>query len=133
MYKDMIVWADMAMKLSKTWFSEEERQFILFYAYKTGDLAKSKLLISDLQHASEPGEKDNIFQRYSKDMDMKSGITQVAETLLVLIERYRLEQENAIGYLSHTLRQNGIQITEEEIRSTEFTALRDKIEKEATR
>ncbi len=133
MYKDMIAWANMVMKANKAVFQEEERQFILFYAYKTGDQNQSRMLISELENASEPGEKDEIFRKYSKHMDITDGISHLAENILVKIERYRLEQENAIGYLAHTLQLNGIDITEEEIRSTEMTQLREKIEKQTKR
>ena len=57
----------------------------------------------------------------------------MAENLLVYIERYRIEQENAIGYLANTLKLNGISISEEEIRQTEMVQMKEKIMKEASR
>lgn len=66
-------------------------------------------------------------------MKLNGGIEHQAERLLVGIERYRLEQENAIGYLSATLRLNGIGISEEEIRSTDMMEMKEKIAKVAAR
>ena len=98
-----------------------------------GDIKQVKLLIKELEHADEPGELEDIFLRYSKQMNLKGGIEHLAEQLLVSIERYRLEQENAIGYLSETLRLNGIEISEEEIRSTDMMEMKEKIAKVAVK
>lgn len=133
MYKDMIALASEEMKISKKVFTDSEAQFVVFYAYKMGDIKQVKLLIKELEHADEPGELEDIFLRYSKQMNLKGGIEHLAEQLLVSIERYRLEQENAIGYLSETLRLNGIEISEEEIRSTDMMEMKEKIAKVAVK
>lgn len=133
MYKEMIALANTALKASKKKFTDEEIQFVVFYAYKMGDMKQVKLLIKEMEHADEPGEMEDIFVRYSKQMNLKGGVEHLAEKLLVSIERYRLEQENAIGYLSATLRLNGIGISEDEIRSTDMIEMKDKIAKVAAR
>ena len=133
MYKEMIALANTALKASKKKFTDEEIQFVVFYAYKIGDMKQVKLLIKEMEHADEPGEMEDIFVRYSKQMNLKGGVEHLAEKLLVSIERYRLEQENAIGYLSATLRLNGIRISEDEIRSTDMIEMKDKIAKVAAR
>lgn len=133
MYKDMIALASEEMKISKKVFTDSEAQFVVFYAYKMGDINQVKLLIKELEHADEPGELEDIFLRYSKQMNLKGGIEHLAEQLLVSIERYRLEQENAIGYLSETLRLNGIEISEDEIRSTDMMEMKEKIAKVAVK
>lgn len=133
MYKEMIALANTALKASKKKFTDEEIQFVVFYAYKMGDMKQVKLLIKEMEHADEPGEMEDIFVRYSKQMNLKGGVEHLAEKLLVSIERYRLEQENAIGYLSATLRLNGIGISEDEIRSTDMITMKDKIAKVAAR
>ena len=97
------------------------------------DMKQVQLLIKELQHAEEPGEVNDIYRRYSKQLNIREGIEHVAENLLVSIERYRLEQENAIGYLANTLKLNGIAVSEEEIRKTELLEMTEKIRKEAAR
>ena len=133
MYKEMIALANTALKASKKTFTEDEIQFIVFYAYKMGDMKQVKLLIKEMEYAEGKDEMEEIFQRYSKQMKLNGGIEHQAERLLVGIERYRLEQENAIGYLSATLRLNGIGISEEEIRSTDMMEMKEKIAKVAAR
>lgn len=133
MYKDMIALANDEIKESKKVFTDNEAQFVVFYAYKMGDMKQVKLLIKELEHADEPGEMEDIFVRYSKQMNLKGGIEHMAEQLLVRIERYRLEQENVIECLSETLRLNGIEISEDEIRSTDMMEMKDKIAKVAAR
>lgn len=133
MYKEMIALANTALKASKKTFTEDEIQFVVFYAYKIGDMKQVKLLIKEMEYAEGKDEMEEIFQRYSKQMKLNGGIEHQAERLLVGIERYRLEQENAIGYLSATLRLNGIGISEEEIRSTDMMEMKEKIAKVAAR
>lgn len=131
MYKDTISLANTALKGTTAKFNEDEKQFVVFYAYKTGDMTQVQLLIKEMEKATEPGEMEDIFRRYSKQMNLKGGIEHLSENLLVCIERYRLEQENAIGYLATTLNLNGISISDEEIRQGEMMELKDKIAKEA--
>ena len=133
MSKDMIGLALLELRGSGLKLSEEEKQFVVFYAYKMGDMKQVQLLIKELQHAEEPGEINDIYRRYSKQLNIREGIEHVAENLLVSIERYRLEQENAIGYLANTLKLNGIAVSEEEIRKTELLEMTEKIRKEASR
>lgn len=133
MNKDMIGLALLELRGSGLKLSEEEKQFVVFYAYKVDDMKQVQLLIKELQHAEEPGEVNDIYRRYSKQLNIREGIEHVAENLLVSIERYRLEQENAIGYLANTLKLNGIAVSEEEIRKTELLEMTEKIRKEAAR
>ncbi len=133
MNKDMIGLALLELRGSGLKLSEEEKQFVVFYAYKMDDMKQVQLLIKELQHAEEPGEVNDIYRRYSKQLNIREGIEHVAENLLVSIERYRLEQENAIGYLANTLKLNGISVSEEEIRKTELLEMTEKIRKEAAR
>ena len=133
MYKEMIALANTALKKSKVTLGDDEKQFIVFYAFKTGDMKQVKELIREMEQVEGPGEREEIFQRYSNQMKLKGGVEHLAEKMLVCIERYRLEQENAIGYLSATLRLNGIQISEEEIRNTDMMQLKEKIAKVAAR
>lgn len=133
MNKNMIGLALLELRGSGLKLSEEEKQFVVFYAYKMDDMKQVQLLIKELQHAEEPGEVNDIYRRYSKQLNIREGIEHVAENLLVSIERYRLEQENAIGYLANTLKLNGIAVSEEEIRKTELLEMTEKIRKEAAR
>lgn len=133
MNKNMIGLALLELRGSGLKLSEEEKQFVVFYAYKVDDMKQVQLLIQELQHAEEPGEVNDIYRRYSKQLNIREGIEHVAENLLVSIERYRLEQENAIGYLANTLKLNGIAVSEEEIRKTELLEMTEKIRKEAAR
>ena len=95
------------------------------------NLKLAQILFPDVTET--PEDMENIKTRYKEQMNITGGIEQVAEELLVCIERYRLEQENAIGYLAATLNLNGIKISDEEIRNTDMMELKDKISKEATR
>jgi len=133
MYKDMIQLANTALKAAKVKFNDDDKHFVAFFAYKTGDMKQMQMLIKEMETAETPEDMENIKNRYKEQMNITGGIEQVAEEILVCIERYRLEQENAIGYLAATLNLNGIKISDEEIRNTDMMELKDKISKEAAR
>ena len=133
MYKDMIALANTALKAAKVKFNDDDKQFIVFYGYKTGDMKQVQMLIREMEKVDKLEDMEEIKSRYREQMNAKGGIEQLAEEILVCIERYRLEQENAIGYLAATLNLNGIRISDEEIRNTEMLTLKDRIAKEASR
>ena len=108
-------------------FNEEERTFIAYYAYKMGDLTQVKFLIAELEHADEPGEKDFVFQRHSKLLNIQSGIEHQVEVMMVSIERYRIGQEQAIIQLSEILKANGIDVSCDEIRTSDISEVKNKI------
>lgn len=79
MYKEMIALANTALKASKKTFTEDEIQFVVFYAYKMGDMKQVKLLIKEMEYAEGKDEMEEIFQRYSKQMKLNGGIEHQAE------------------------------------------------------
>lgn len=108
-------------------FNEEERTFIAYYAYKMEDLTQVKFLIAELEHADEPGERDFVFQRHSKLINIQPGIEHQVEVMMVSIERYRVEQEKAIVQLSEILKANGIEISNEEILTSDISEVKNKL------
>ena len=86
----MIGLAMAELKRSGVKLSEEEKQFVVFYAYKMDDMEQVKLLLKEMEHANEPGEMNDIFRRYSKQMNLRGGIEHMAENLQ---EKAREQQE----------------------------------------
>ena len=129
MYKDMIRETIQELDKLQLAFREEEKQFIIFYGYKTGDMERVRKLIQEIKEAQEQGTKDEIFRKYCKIMGLSQGIEHFAENMLVNIERYRLSQEKAIATLVDILELHGVKITMDEVRDTELMELRKKIHK----
>ena len=91
-------------------FTEEEKNFVVQFAFRSGSKEDTISLIEALAH---------------------SAVEQV-ENLLVALEMYRIEEEKAINHLADILTAYGIDVSAEEIRTTETetlkTTVREKVE-----
>lgn len=69
---------------------------------------------------------------YRSKYDMKPAWVEQVENLLVALEMYRIEEEKAINHLADILIAYGIDVSAEEIRTTETeklkTTVREKVE-----
>ena len=69
---------------------------------------------------------------YRSKYDMKPAWVEQVENLLVALEMYRIEEEKAINHLADILTAYGIDVSDEEIRTTETetlkTTVREKVE-----
>lgn len=69
---------------------------------------------------------------YRSKYDMKPAWVEQVENLLVALEMYRIEEEKAINHLADILTAYGIDVSAEEIRTTETetlkTTVREKVE-----
>ena len=69
---------------------------------------------------------------YRAKYDMKPAWVEQVENLLVALEMYRIEEEKAINHLADILNAYGIDVSAEEIRTTETetlkTTVREKVE-----
>ena len=90
-------------------FTEEEKNFVVQFAFRSGS-------------------KEDTISKY----DMKPDWVEKVENLLVSLEMYRIEEEKAINHLADILTAYGIDVSAEEIRTTETetlkTTVREKVE-----
>ena len=49
MYKDMIQLANTALKAAKVKFNDDDKHFVAFFAYKTGDMKQMQMLIKEME------------------------------------------------------------------------------------
>lgn len=89
-------------------------------------------LIEALAHSADKAESDEIMVTYRAKYDMKPAWVEQVENLLVALEMYRIEEEKAINHLADILTAYGIDVSAEEIRTTETetlkTTVREKVE-----
>lgn len=109
--------------------TEEEKQFVVQFAFKTGDKELTNKLIDELS-ASEKG-REAIISKYTALVDMKPQWLEHIENLLVAIEMYRIEEEKAVKRLADVLNAYGIDVTIDEIRTADPKELKQKVRKEA--
>ena len=104
-------------------FTEEEKNFVVQFAFRSGSKEDTISLIEALAHSADKAESDEIMVTYRSKYDMKPAWVEQVENLLVALEMYRIEEEKAINHLADILTAYGIDVSAEEIRTTETETL----------
>ena len=102
-------------------FTEEEKNFVVQFAFRSGNKEDTISLIEALAHSTDKAESDEIMVTYRSKYDMKP----------VALEMYRIEEEKAISHLSDILIAYGIDVSAEEIRNTKPEEIRTTIREKA--
>ena len=110
-------------------FTSSEREFIVRFAFKSGDKESTNKLIDELFKARDDVESQQIIQKYSSMHHIKPQWVEQIENLLVALEMYRLEEEKAINRLTEILGAYGIDVTLEEIRKSDSVELKEMVQK----
>lgn len=109
-------------------FGEEERKFILEFAFKSQDKELTKQLMMELKHSNQNSEV--VMKRFDALLDQKpTWLTQI-ENLLVALEMYRIEEEKAINRLLEIMRAYNIDISEDMLRSQPLDEVKERISNE---
>ena len=101
-------------------FTEEEKNFVVQFAFRSGSKEDTISLIEALAHSSDRSK-----------YDIKPAWVEQVENLLVALEMYRIEEEKAISHLSDILTAYGIDVSVEEIRNTKPEEIRTTIREKA--
>lgn len=96
--------------------TEEERSFIAYFAYQTGDMKQTKMLINRLAGLEEGSARRDVVKLFEEQLYKQPKTIRQIEELLVSIERYRIEEQKAINELSELLTSYGISIMDEELK-----------------
>lgn len=108
-------------------FTEDEKNFVVQFAFRSGSKEDTISLVEALAHSSDKTESDEIMVTYRAKYDMKPAWIEQVENLLVALEMYRIEEEKAINHLAEILTAYGIDVSAEEIRSTETEVLKSTV------
>ena len=107
--------------------SNEEKEFIMQFAFKTSDKELTEKLIEEMAAARDGDETKVIMKKYSAMHDTKPVWVNQIENLLVSIEMYRVQEERAINRLAEVLGAYGIEVTEEELRQADADVINAKV------
>ncbi|MEG0962001.1 MAG: hypothetical protein RSF88_03945 [Lachnospiraceae bacterium] len=114
-----------AISKKKGVLTDAETQFIIQYAFKTGD---EELILKMIEDFTEEGKDSKaLIQKYEATLDVKPKWVDQIENLLVAIEMYRLEEEKAVNRLADVLGAYGIHVTAEEIRNSDMEQIKQKV------
>lgn len=112
-------------------FTEEEKNFVVKFAFRSGSKEDTISLIEALAHASDKEQAHEIMITYQSKYDMKPAWVEKVENLLIALEMYRIEEEKAVNHLADILKAYGIDVSAEEIRNTETEQIRTTIREKA--
>ncbi len=108
-------------------FTSEEKEFVVQFAFKTGDKELTNKLIDELMVSEDEETSKNVMQKFSALHDVKPVWVSQIENLLVAIEMYRVEEAKAIDRLAKVLGAYGIDVTEEELRLADTEHIKEKV------
>ena len=105
--------------------TDAETQFIIQYAFKTGD---EELILKMIEDFTVEGKDSKaLIQKYEATLDVKPKWVDQIENLLVAIEMYRFEEEKAVNRLADVLGAYGIHVSAEEIRNSDMEQIKQKV------
>lgn len=116
-------------KLCKTKhsFSDKEKEFVVQFAFRSGDKTLTGKLIEEIADCEDEQESQKVMVQYAKMIDMKPPWVSQIENLLVSIEMYRIEEEKAINRLAEVLTAYGVDVTEEQVRRADAEEIKEKV------
>ena len=110
--------------------TERDKEFVVQFVFRTNDRELTKKLIDELMDAD--ADRDAVCRKYQVLMGAAPDWIMRMENLLVSLEMYRVQEEQAIETLSEFLSAYGISMNEEEIRWTDTAKVRERVKKEAS-
>ena len=108
-------------------FEDGEKEFVVQFAFKSGDKSLTNQLIDELSQCEDGKESQSIMEQYAKMIEMKPMWVSQIENLLVSIEMYRIEEEKAINRLAEVLTAYGVDVTEEQVRRADAEEIKEKV------
>ena len=100
---------------TKHGFSDKEKEFVVQFAFRSGDKTLTNQLIDELATCENEQESEKVMEQYMSMIDMKPVWVSQIENLLVSIEMYRIEEEKAINRLTEVLTAYGVDVTKEKV------------------
>ena len=110
--------------------TERDKEFVVQFAFRTNDRELTNKLIDELADAG--ADRDAVCRKYQALTGFAPDWIQRIENLLISLEMYRVQEEQAVKTLSELLSACGISMSEDEIRRTDTTQMQKRVKKEAS-
>lgn len=108
--------------------TERDREFVIRFAFQTGDMELTDKLTDELEKAGS--DRDMVCRKYQALAGFRPDWIRRIENLLVSLETYRVQEEQAIKALWELLSACGISISEDEIRQTKAAQMQERVKQE---
>lgn len=109
--------------------TERDKEFVVQFAFRTNDRELTNKLIDELTDTG--ADRDAVCRKYQALTGFKPDWILRIENLLVSLEMYRVQEEQAVKTLSELLSACGISMSEDEIRRTDTAKVQERVKKEA--
>lgn len=114
--------AEMVCRMGEI-LSGADKEYVVQFAFRTGDGELTNKLIDEL---IKPGaDKEAVYQRFNTLAGFQPDWIKSIENLLVSLELYRVQEENALRTLTEILSAYGIELSETEIRELSPEKIRE--------
>ena len=110
--------------------TERDKEFVIQFAFRTNDRELTNKLIDELTDAD--ADRDAVCRKYQTLTGFVPDWIQRIENLLISLEMYRVQEEQAVKTLSELLSACGISMSEDEIRRTDTAKVQERVKKEAS-
>ena len=110
--------------------TERDREFVAQFAFRTNDKELTNKLTRELTDAG--ADRDFVCRKYQALTGSRLDWIQKIENLLISLEMYRMQEEQAVKTLSELLSACGISMSEDEIRRTDTARMQARVKKEAS-
>ena len=110
--------------------TERDKEFVVQFAFRTNDRELTNKLINELTGTG--ADRDAVCRKYQALTGFAPDWIQRIENLLVSLEMYRVQEEQAVKTLSELLSACGISMSEDEIRKTDTAQMQKRVKKEAS-
>lgn len=110
--------------------TERDKEFVVQFAFRTNDKELTNKLIDEL--TDEGADRNAVCRKYQTLTGFVPDWIQRIENLLVSLEMYRVQEEQAVKTLSELLSVCGISMSEDEIRRTDTAQMQERVKKEAS-
>lgn len=115
------------MEQGKPAITEADKEFVVQFAFATGDKELTGRLIDEL--AAPDADKEAVYRKYETLTGFQPEWIKRIEHLLVALETYRFQEEKAINTISELLAVNGVSLTAEEIRELSADKVKEQLGK----
>lgn len=102
------------MEQGKSAITEADKEFVVQFAFATGDKELTNKLVEEL--AVPDADKEAVYRKYETLTGFQPDWIRKIENLLVSLEMYRIQEEKAISTLSEILTVYGADLTVDEIK-----------------
>ncbi len=110
--------------------TERDKEFVVQFAFRTNDKELTNKLVDELTEAG--ADRDAVCRKYQALTGFTPDWIQRIENLLISLEMYRVQEEQAVKTLSELLSACGISMSEDEIRRTDTAQMQKRVKKEAS-